>query len=273
VLASLLFRIRWPRRSATIVGSWLVVAMVAACLFTAQMVFAGRKPDALVIAQALLIIPFWMLITPVILRMSERAPLTRQSWPRRVPAFAGLWLAFFVGSNVLVRVPFPELRVDFLRKLAFGLSVYLPGSALAFVTLMVIGHLLAERAAESEAPEEAAPAPRAAQLVLRDGARTFVVQPDDVDWIEAEDNYVLVHTPQRSYTVRQRIRDIESQLDPATFVRVHRSAIVRVGRIAEVRPLPHGDFELLLRGGASVRGSRSRRAALDVIRGRYSATK
>ncbi len=256
-----------------IVGSWLVVAACAACLFTAQMLFAGRRLQAGAIAEGLLIIPLWMLITPVVLRMAERAPITRLSWPRRLPAFAALWLAFFVGSNVIIRVPFPELRADFLRKLAFGLSVNLPGSALAFATLVVIGHIVASRVARPATVDARHSLSRNAHLVLRDGARTIVLPPEDVEWIEAEDNYVLVHTPQRSYTVRQRLRDVESQLDSASFVRVHRSAIVRVGRIAEVRPLGHGDFEVLLRGGASVRGSRSRRAALEVIRGRYSAMK
>jgi LytTr DNA-binding domain-containing protein len=260
---SLVSRVRVLPRPAIIVGSWLVVAAAAACLFTAQMIFAGMRPRASIIAEGLLIIPLWMLITPVVLRMAERAPITRHSWPRRLPAFAALWLAFFIASNVIIRLPFPELRENFLKKLAFGLSVFLPGSALAFAALVVIGHVVARRGASR----------RSAELILRDGARTFVVPSDDVDWIEAEDNYVLVHTLQRSYTVRQRIRDVESQLDGTSFVRVHRSAIVRVGRIAEVRPLSHGDFEVVMRGGASVRGSRSRRAALDVIRGRYSATK
>ena len=227
------------------------------------MFFAGMKPRATAVAEGLLIIPLWMLITPVVLRMAEREPITRASWPRRLPAFAALWLAFFIASNVIIRLPFPELRHDFLKKLAFGLSVFLPGSALAFALIVIIGHVIARRQTRASVTE----------LILRDGARTYVVPSEDVEWIEAEDNYVLVHTRQRSYTVRQRMRDVESQLDAGSFVRVHRSAIVRVGRIAEVRPLTHGDFEVVLRGGASVRGTRSRRAALDVIRGRYSATK
>jgi hypothetical protein len=260
---SLVSRARVLPRPVVIVGSWLVVAVAAALLFAAQMVFAGMTPRAGAIAEGLLIIPLWMVITPVVLRMSERAPMTRESWPGRLPAYAALWLAFFIASNVLVRLPFAELRHDFVKKLAFGLSVFLPGSALAFTVLVAIGHAVARRTRIE----------RTGDLVLRDGARTLLVAFDDIEWIEAEDNYVLVHTARRSYTARQRMRDVEGQLHDGRFARVHRSAIVSIGRIAEVRPLSHGDFEVVLRGGASVRGSRSRRAALDVIRGRYSAAK
>jgi hypothetical protein len=250
-------------RWVLIVGSWSIVACVAAFLFTAQMYFAGRTPRVAPIEEALLIIPLWMAITPVVLKMSERVPIARANWPRRVPPYVALWLAFFVVSNVLVRLPFSELRVHFFTKLAFGLAIFLPGSALAFALLVAIGHYVARR----ERVE------RTTDLRLRDGAKTFVVTFDDIEWIEAEDNYVLVHTVARSYTARQRMRDVESQLDKDVFVRVHRSAIVNVRRVSEVRPLTHGDFEVVLRAGVAVRGSRSRRSALDVMRGRYSATK
>jgi two-component system LytT family response regulator len=246
-----------------IVGSWLIVAAIAACLFTAQMVFAGRTPRLSTIAEGLLIIPMWMALTPIVLLMSERAPITRESWPRRLPQYIALWLAFFVVSNILVRLPFAELREHFFTKLAFGLSVFLPGSALAFAVLVAIAHHVARRPTVEPSTD----------LRLRDGAKTFVVTFDDIEWIEAEDNYVLVHTTARSYTARQRMRDVESQLDKDVFVRVHRSAIVNVRRVAEVRPLTHGDFEVVLRAGVAVRGSRSRRSALDVMRGRYSAAK
>jgi hypothetical protein len=250
-------------RWVLIVGSWSIVAAVAAFLFTAQMYFAGRTPRFAPIAEALLIIPLWMALTPVVFNMSERAPINRTNWPRRLPQYVALWLAFFVVSNVLTRLPFAELRDHFFTKLAFGLAIFLPGSALAFTLLVTIGHYVARR----EKVE------RTTDLRLRDGAKTFVVTFDDIEWIEAEDNYVLVHTPARSYTARQRMRDVESQLDKDLFVRVHRSAIVNVRRVSEVRPLTHGDFEVVLRAGVAVRGSRSRRSALDVMRGRYSATK
>src|SRR5450755_5199034 len=132
-------------RWVVIVGSWSIVAAVAAILFTAQMYFAGRTPRFAPIAEALLIIPLWMALTPVVFNMSERAPINRTNWPRLLPQYVALWLAFFVVSNVLIRLPFADLRDHFFTKLAFGLAIFLPGSALAFALLVAIGHSIARR--------------------------------------------------------------------------------------------------------------------------------
>jgi LytTr DNA-binding domain len=262
VLTAIVSRTRvWPR-PLVIVTAWLAVAIAATCLFTLQIVFTGRAFSVVAVAQALLIIPTWMAITPAVLWFARNLPLTRDTWARRLPLYGALWFSFFVVSNVLIRIPFASMRANFFRDLAAGLSVFMTGSFLAFTVLTAIAHYVERR--QGTAP---------AALHLRDGARSIVVPFDDINWIQSEDNYVLVHADSKSYTARQRMRDVESQLDAARFVRVHRSAIVNVVRVSEVRPLTHGDFEVVLRCGAAVRGTRSRRAALDVMRGRYSATK
>jgi two-component system LytT family response regulator len=99
-------------------------------------------------------------------------------------------------------------------------------------------------------------------LTVRQWNRVHLVPVDDIDWVEAKDNYVVVHASSRSYKGRERISDVEAQLDARRFVRIHRSTIVHVAKIREVQPLTHGDHAVILRDGKVLRVARSRRQAL-----------
>jgi two-component system LytT family response regulator len=100
------------------------------------------------------------------------------------------------------------------------------------------------------------------RLVVRDGSRVIVVPASDIDWIEAEDYYAGVHVGARVHLVREPLRDLEQRLQPRQFVRVHRSALVNVARIRELRPLPRGESEVVLRDGTRLRLSRGRRRSV-----------
>ena len=89
------------------------------------------------------------------------------------------------------------------------------------------------------------------------------VDLESVDWLEAADNYVRVHVQRREHLVRETLAALDAQLDPDRFVRIHRSVIVNVARIAEVRPTSHGDAEVLLRDGARLAVSRTWRHRLQ----------
>jgi two-component system LytT family response regulator len=95
------------------------------------------------------------------------------------------------------------------------------------------------------------------RVPVRTGGRTVFVDLAAVDWMDAADNYVRLHVKQREYLVRETLASLEAQIDPERFVRVHRSAIVQVDRVVEIRPQSHGDAELLLDGGARVAVSRT----------------
>jgi two-component system LytT family response regulator len=75
---------------------------------------------------------------------------------------------------------------------------------------------------------------------------TFVRTPD-IEWIEAADNYVELHTSGRTVLVRDSLSNFHEKLDPDMFIRIHRSAIVNTQQITEVLPADHGEFTLLLR--------------------------
>lgn len=103
------------------------------------------------------------------------------------------------------------------------------------------------------------------RIAIRDGTRTVFVALSEIDWIEAADYYVQLHVGARSYLHREPMRDLEARLDPRRFMRIHRSAIVALDRIAELRPSAHGDHCVRLRDGTELRLSRARRARLRAV--------
>ena len=97
------------------------------------------------------------------------------------------------------------------------------------------------------------------RFLVRVHERIVVVNATDIDWIEAADYYVTIHAGGRTYLLREPLADLEKSLDPAVFFRVHRSAIVNLGRIREIHPMFRGDSVLVLTDGSKVKLSRSRR--------------
>ncbi len=93
--------------------------------------------------------------------------------------------------------------------------------------------------------------------------RTIVVEASQIDWIEAADYYINLHCGSASHLLRDTMDEIERQLDPQHFFRVHRSAIVNLARVREIHPLFRGDCELKLADGVAVRLSRNRRSEFE----------
>jgi len=101
------------------------------------------------------------------------------------------------------------------------------------------------------------------QLVVKvDGSHLFL-RPDEIDWLEASGKDVHLHLASSKLVVRESMSSIESRLDPRTFVRVHRSAIVNRTRIREMQPWFKGDYLLILRSGAKVVSGRTYRDAVQ----------
>ena len=95
---------------------------------------------------------------------------------------------------------------------------------------------------------------------------------DQIDWVEAADYYVSLHAGASTHLLRQTMDEIEKQLDPRKFFRVHRSAIVNVDRVREVHPLFRGDCALVLDGGQRLKLSRSRRKEFEALFARPRGT-
>jgi two-component system LytT family response regulator len=101
------------------------------------------------------------------------------------------------------------------------------------------------------------------RLVVKTAGRVFFLDVNDLDCIEAEGNYVRVHNGAKSYLLRETISGLETQLDPKKFLRIHRSAIVRIDKIKELQPWFHGEYHVILEGGKQLTLSRNYRANLQ----------
>lgn len=107
----------------------------------------------------------------------------------------------------------------------------------------------------------------AARLVVRTGQKITFVATADVDWIEADGNYARLHAGKRDYLLRETMKNVEARLDPRRFLRIHRSAIVNLDRIASVEPYFHGEYIVTLTDGHRITASRTHSARLrELIR-------
>ncbi|MBT2335268.1 LytTR family transcriptional regulator [Variovorax paradoxus] len=120
----------------------------------------------------------------------------------------------------------------------------------------------AATAEPGEAPRAASPPARPERFLVRKLRREFLIAASDIDWLQAEGNYVGLHVNGHDYLLRATLTDFLSQLDPAHFVRVHRSHAVHLGRIKEIEPLDGGDARLHMHDGTTVPCSRRYREAL-----------
>jgi two-component system LytT family response regulator len=102
----------------------------------------------------------------------------------------------------------------------------------------------------------------ARQILVREGERAFFLPVEEIRRVSAAGNYVEVHAGGRVHLIRESLGAFIAQLDPAEFLRVHRSHVVRISFIAEMRAMFHGDYELVLRDGQTLTLSRRYKALL-----------
>ena len=97
------------------------------------------------------------------------------------------------------------------------------------------------------------------RLMVGMNGRLLLIETASIDWIEAQGNYVRVHTGKTEHVLRRRIGQLESLLNPQVFLRANRSAIVNIDRVRELQPLSHGDLRLVLDVGTELALSRNYR--------------
>jgi len=114
-----------------------------------------------------------------------------------------------------------------------------------------------------EALLAAAAGRRPEPLALRAGGRTALVEPGEILWVEAADNYSRVHLAGRELLVRGTLSSFAAQLEPHGFLRIHRSLLVNPEAVRELVPQRSGEVVLLLRGGTRLTSSRAYRRAID----------
>lgn len=105
--------------------------------------------------------------------------------------------------------------------------------------------------------------PYLTRLMVKLASRVVLLKVEDIDWIEADGNYAKLHVGKKAHLLREKMHDLESQLDPQRFVRIHRSIIVNLERIKELHPHFNGDYVVVLEDGRQLKLSRSRREQLE----------
>lgn len=103
---------------------------------------------------------------------------------------------------------------------------------------------------------------RPQRIVVRDGPRVHVIAIDRLDYVEAQDDYVALHSGGKTYLKQQTIAAVEAALDPARFIRIHRSALVNLERIARIEPYAKDSRIAILSDGTKLPVSRSGYARL-----------
>ena len=106
------------------------------------------------------------------------------------------------------------------------------------------------------------------RLVVPVGHSSVLIKTDDIDWIEADRNYMRLHVGAQTHMLREKMSRIESALDPAKFCRIHRSTIVQIDRIRAVESFFHGEYIVVLHDGTKLTSGRSYRRNLYSVMGK-----
>ena len=125
--------------------------------------------------------------------------------------------------------------------------------------------LLEQTMGKASTPAPSDDEPYLRRLVVKTGGRVFFINVEEIDWIEAADYYVRLHVGRASHLLRETMSNLERQLDPQQFQRIHRSTIVQLDRIAALEPVYHGDYVVLLRDGTHLKMSRRHRQKVEAV--------
>ena len=101
------------------------------------------------------------------------------------------------------------------------------------------------------------------RIVVKSAGATHIVKTTDIDWIEAVGVYVNLYVKGKALLYRAPIHLLADKLDPAHFVRIHRSAIVNIESIVRLEPISHGEFDVVMKDGGRTKVSRTYRAQLE----------
>jgi two-component system LytT family response regulator len=103
----------------------------------------------------------------------------------------------------------------------------------------------------------------ATKFLIRGGGDLYFVRADEVEWADAQGNYVRLHAGGQFHMLRRSFSEFEQSLDPRRFVRIHRSTIVNLDQVSRLTPQGHGEFLITLRNGARLNTSRTYSARLQ----------
>ena len=103
------------------------------------------------------------------------------------------------------------------------------------------------------------------RIAIKSNGRVVLVKVDDIEWVQAADNYVELHVDKETHLLRETLSALEARLAPQKFLRISRSVIVNIERVKELQPLFHGEYSVVLRNGKQLTLSRSYRDKLPQL--------
>ena len=214
-------------------------------------------------------------LVPALLWFTRRWPVHLDTWRRHLPWYlpaSVVWSGLHVAGMVLMRKlayatqgmhydfgswP-PELVYEYSKDLRtfIGLVLVIHGYRL------LVRRLQGEASVLGAADDDPGTVKRSERFLVRKLGREFLITAADVEWIQASGNYANLHRGGRVYPLRSTISGIETQLDPARFIRIHRSYIVNLDAITSIEPLDSGDARVHMQDGDPLPCSRTYRQAL-----------
>lgn len=220
-------------------------------------------------------------LMPLLLAADRRFPLQNEAWRRSLCAHLLASIAYsllhvlgMVALRMLIyvlagsRYDFGDWPTQWLYEYLKDVRAYFYVLAIVHAYRFVILRLQGE-ASLLDAPDQGPPVEpvdRPERFLVRKLGKEFLVAARDIEWLEAEGNYVNLHVKGQLYPLRSTMAAIEPRLDPSRFQRVHRSYIVNLDQLAEIEPLDTGDARLRLRDGTQLPCSRTYRPALRARR-------
>ena len=216
-------------------------------------------------------------LLPAVLAFDRRLPFQAETWRRALPGhllatipFSLLHVFGMVGLRNLaygaVDLPYDfgnwpkELLYEYLKDVRTYASVLIVIYLYRLLLLRLRGETRLLTAPDTGLPAEAVDRP--SRFLVRKLGAEFLVAAQDIEFLEASENYVNLHVRGRVYPLRSTMTAIQDRLDPGRFVRVHRSYIVNLDFLDQIEPLDTGDARLLLKNGSRIPCSRRYRSAL-----------
>ncbi|MDI1253579.1 LytTR family DNA-binding domain-containing protein [Thermomonas sp.] len=271
-----------PYRRVTEIGYWVIGCLIGAMSNAATVLmdirrsglhFDAWEPMVWEWSSALVTLA----LVPVVVWYSRRVPLHLDNWRRALP----LHLLGSVGWSILHVAGMVALRklayamqgthYDFgnwPREFGYEYLKDIRSYAAMVATIEVYRWFLRRLQGEASVLSAADDLPaaerpqRPERFLVRKLGKEFLVNANEVEWLQASGNYMNLHVRGRAYPLRSTMAVIETQLDPAKFVRVHRSHIVNLDCVAEIQPLDTGDARIVMRDGSQIPCSRRHRDAL-----------
>ncbi len=119
--------------------------------------------------------------------------------------------------------------------------------------------------ADYRKPERAAHQEPIDRVAIKSGGRVYFLKAEEIDWVEGAGDYLTLHSGSQTHLIRETMGNFHAKLDPKKFLRIHRSTLVNIERIKDIRPLYKGEYVVTLTSGIALKASRGYRHEIQSL--------